>query len=338
MSQISPRILTLVGVGIGVSILTAISSFIYKRLRSKKEVIPIKWRKVGTLDQLYFIPIKSCRPIELDEAFCENLGLRKDDIKDRALMVIEKSGQVITSRTYPKMFKIIPKIVSRSELVLSAPGMEDTHFDYADLDTKSSVSTIKALIYGFHADVLECGEIYNKWFSQYILGEPEGLRLVYYPHQNATRPIGRFYKEGIYTKQDTGTFQDMSSFNLINNVSVDELNTRLRDDEQVPLLQFRSNFYVKNTGPAFAEDNWKWVRIGNEVVFRNIGPCYRCIVPNINPYTSERHPEGEPLKTLKTYRVFPGSKYDSPVMGIQLGLRNNGSVRKGDCVYVEETE
>ncbi|XP_055845848.1 mitochondrial amidoxime reducing component 2-like [Episyrphus balteatus] len=327
------RILTSIGIGVGVSVLSALSYFYYKR--SKKEVIPTKWKKVGIIDKLYFIPIKSCGPIELDEAVCENLGVRKDDIKDRALMVIEENGQVITARTYPQMFKIIPKILSRSELLLTAPGMEDLRFDYSTLDTSSKTSYIKGFLYGFYADVLECGEVYNKWFSEYILGKPEGLRLVYYPHEIATRPIGRFYKEGIYTKQDTGTFQDMSSYHLINNVSVDDLNTRLNPTDKVPLLQFRANFYIKNTGQAYDEDHWQWVKIGNEVVFRNIGPCYRCIVPNVNPYTSERHPNGEPLKTLKKYRVIPGSKFDSPGMGIQLGLRVGGNVKQGDSVYAQ---
>lgn len=323
------KVLTIVGVTIGVTIT---SYFLYKR--SKRETIPKKWKKVGVLDKLFIIPIKSCGPLELNEAFCEILSARKDDIKDRALMVIEESGQVITARTYPHMFKIVPKILSHSELLLTAPGMSDLQLDYSSLNKKTS-GKIQALIYGAKVDVLECGEIYNKWFSEFILKKSKGLRLVYYPHQNATRPIRHYYEEGVYTKRDTGTFQDMSSYHLINNVSVDDLNTRLNPNDKVPLIQFRANFYVKNEGPAFDEDTWQWIRIGDEVMFRNIGPCYRCILPNVNPFTAERHPDGEPFKTLKKYRLIPGSKFEFPGMGIQLGLRTIGSVKQGDPVYVE---
>lgn len=58
----------------------------------------------------------------------------------------------------------------------------------------------------------------------------------------------------------------------MNEGSVAELNSRL--DHVVTPLQFRPNFVVK--GPlAFEEDSWKWVRIGKNVIFRNIKPCTR---------------------------------------------------------------
>ncbi|XP_055911652.1 mitochondrial amidoxime reducing component 2-like [Eupeodes corollae] len=325
------KVMATIGVGVGMTVLSGLSFLYYKY--TKKEVIPTKWRQVGELDELYMYPIKSCGAVELDEAVCENLGIRKGDIKDRSLMIIEKSGQVITARTYPKMFQISPKIVGHSKLIFSAPGMKDLHFDFHALGDNSR-GDVEALIYGYTATVLDCGEIYHKWLSEYILGESEGLRLVYYPYSFPTRPIDKDYSEGVFTKQDTGTFQDISSYHLINNNSVEELNTRLK--EPVPFTQFRANFNIKTTGQPYEEDNWQWIRIGNDSIFRNIGPCYRCILPNINPYTATRHSEAEPLKTLKTYRVIPGAKSKSPGIGIQMGLRAQGLVRKGDCIFVED--
>lgn len=61
---------------------------------------------------------------------------------------------------------------------------------------------------------------------------------------------------------------------MMNESSLSDLNSKL--DEKVRALQFRPNFMVK--GPsAYAEDNWKWVRIGETVVFRNIKPCQRLV-------------------------------------------------------------
>ena len=69
-----------------------------------------------------------------------------------------------------------------------------------------------------------------------------------------------------------GALHDATSFMLINESSVAELNTRL--EKQVTPLQFRPNFVVK--GPiAFDEDNWKWIRIGKNVIFRSVKPCTR---------------------------------------------------------------
>lgn len=59
---------------------------------------------------------------------------------------------------------------------------------------------------------------------------------------------------------------------LINQGSIDELNRHM--DHVITPLQFRPNFVVK--GPkAYEEDHWNWVRIGDNVVFRNIKPCTR---------------------------------------------------------------
>lgn len=62
---------------------------------------------------------------------------------------------------------------------------------------------------------------------------------------------------------------------MINDQSVQELNTRI-EDAVIP-LQFRPNFVV-NGAKAFDEDNWKWVRIGDHLIFKYTGPCLRYII------------------------------------------------------------
>lgn len=62
--------------------------------------------------------------------------------------------------------------------------------------------------------------------------------------------------------------------------------------------------------------------------------CCRCIFTNIDPVTAERDPDGQPLKTLKTYRTFQKTG-ESPVMGVHLGVKVPGFVKLGDPVYVE---
>lgn len=67
----------------------------------------------------------------------------------------------------------------------------------------------------------------------------------------------------------------------------------------------------------------------------NLIHILRCIFTNIDPETGKRHPNGEPLKTLQSYRVFKNlDEPISPVMGIHLGVRVNGTVQLGDGVYV----
>lgn len=94
-----------------------------------------------------------------------------------------------------------------------------------------------------------------------------------------------------------GAYPDETSYSLMNEASITDLNTRL--DEPVTPQQFRMNFVVKGA-TAYEEDKWDWVKIGN-VILRNVRPCTRCIFTTIDPETGTKNANAEPLKTLKTY-------------------------------------
>lgn len=123
---------------------------------------------------------------------------------------------------------------------------------------------------------------------------------------------------------------------LFNESSLADLNGHI--DQPVTWLQFRPNFVVKGPeAPAFAEDDWRWIRIGQHVTFRNVMLCTRCIFTNIDPVTAQRNAQQQPLKTLKAYRtIWPGEA--SPCMGIHIGVRQTGGVALGDDVYVEDID
>ncbi|KAH8402296.1 hypothetical protein KR009_011092 [Drosophila setifemur] len=178
-----------------------------------------------------------------------------------------------------------------------------------------------------------CGDRFNKWFSQAILKKETGLKLVHYPYPKPVRVTSPDMKSMPFIRQeDSGTFNDATSYMLMNLASVDDLNTRLKNP--VDAQQFRGGFELKmDVKDPYAEDHWNWVRIGEDAVFRSVAPCTRCILPNINEQTGKRDPDGEPLKTLRSYRLF---NYSSPALGIHLGLRLPGKVKANDVVYVED--
>lgn len=86
----------------------------------------------------------------------------------------------------------------------------------------------------------------------------------------------------------------MTSYHLINDASVDELNTKLQNP--VSAYNFRPTIVI-NTAPL-AEKVWDWVKIG-DVVFRVAKPCTRCMLTTIDPETGIRDTNGEPLKCLR---------------------------------------
>jgi uncharacterized protein YcbX len=75
-----------------------------------------------------------------------------------------------------------------------------------------------------------------------------------------------------FSLNSQGALHDETSLMLMNNASVADLNSRL--DNEVTAAQFRPNFVVKDA-IAFDEDKWKWIKIGENVITKNVRPCAR---------------------------------------------------------------
>ena len=60
---------------------------------------------------------------------------------------------------------------------------------------------------------------------------------------------------------------------------------------------------MSDTYAGFCEDNWFYIKI-NGNVFRHASMCSRCVFTAVNPDDGSRNPDGEPLKTLKSFRYF----------------------------------
>lgn len=60
----------------------------------------------------------------------------------------------------------------------------------------------------------------------------------------------------------------------------------------------------------------------------------RCIFTNINPETGLRNPQREPFETLvKNRTIIPDQ---TPVMGIQMGIRVTGKISVSDDVFIND--
>uniref|UniRef100_A0A182QE47 MOSC domain-containing protein n=1 Tax=Anopheles farauti TaxID=69004 RepID=A0A182QE47_9DIPT len=302
------------GVG-GVALLSAGALLAKRRIENTP---PKQWRKAGELTELYVYPIKSCAPVVLQKVACVELGPRRNLLRDRIFMVTNADGKFVTARMKPKMVLVQPRFDERYEtMFLTAPGMAELRVDVRALVANPELA--RGTVWGESFPTVDCGPDAARWFSRYLLDKDEGYRLQYYPHEYTSRR-----KNG----SDTGALQDETSYMLFNEASVTDLNTRL--DNKVSALQFRPNFVVRGPEP-YAEDRWRWVRIG-DVVFRYEIPCLRCIFTTIDPASGVAHPDKEPLRTLKQYRQLP-SYGESPAFGIHLGVRRTGEVKVGDPVY-----
>ena len=184
-------------------------------------------------------------------------------------MVVTAAGEFITARKYPKMVLVQP-IIDGDIMALNAPGMHQIMIHFEVLKQKTPT---QAVVWDESVKVIDAGDGAAHWFSKYILEEESGLRLVYYPSTVPTRDVrvkNKVFDTAI--RDDTGSLHDATSYMLINESSVAELNTRV--ENSVEALRFRPNIVIKGPG-AYDEDKWDWIKIGDEVVFQNVKPCTR---------------------------------------------------------------
>jgi hypothetical protein len=63
---------------------------------------------------------------------------------------------------------------------------------------------------------------------------------------------------------------------IINEASVRDLRGKLPEESICTPLQFRPNFVATgNELKPYEEDEWKWVRIGDQAIFQCVKPCTR---------------------------------------------------------------
>lgn len=265
------------------TVVAGVASIYYNKKRIENTP-PKRWRRVGEINEIYVYPIKSCAPIRMSRVNCADLGPKRNLLRDRIFMVVNPDGKWVTARQKPKMVLIQPQFdEDHQKMTLSAPGMDNITIQVEKLFEEKSV---KGVVWGETVPTVDCGDEVAKWLSTYLLDKNEGYRLRFYPLDKTSRKK---------SDEDSGALHDETSYMLFNTATVEDLNTRL--DQKVTVLQFRPNFVVKGP-PAYAEDNWRWVKIGN-TVFKYVKPCLRCVFTNIDPEKGTSSADGQPLKMLK---------------------------------------
>ncbi len=230
------------------------------------------------VSEINIYPVKSLKGITVIEAEVEPRGLRSD----RRWLIVDKDGKFLTQRGLPKM-ATIGVAVSGNGLDVRADGFLPLRVDPIEGERVTALvwnSTSEAVAYDIET---------NEWFSD-VLGKK--VTLLYMPDA-AGRPVNpRFDRGG-----EMVSFADGYPLMLLGEASLAELNSRL--ERPLPMNRFRPNLVVSGS-KAFAEDDWKTIRIG-EAVFRSTKPCERCTITTVDQSRGEFDGK-EPLRTLTTFR------------------------------------
>ena len=263
-----------------------------------------------TLAHINLFPVKSCAPLTPDHAIVERRGLRGD----RRWMIVDAEGQFITSRKHPRLV-LIHAAFDHDSLLLDAPGMRRLRLSSDASAPRSSVTVWDDVVAALPA---QAGA--DAWISAYLGFAAHFVFMA----DDCVRPVDPTYAG----PGDQVSFADGFPLLLISQAALDQLNTRL--GSPVPMLRFRPSIVVANTMPH-AEDDWRAIRIG-DVAFDVVKPCVRCVLTTVDPATGEIDQNGEPLRTLISYRR--GDK--GVTFGQNLIPRGSGTIRVGDQVSIIE--
>ena len=241
-----------------------------------------------TVQSLHLHPLKSCAALTVSAALLIETGLEFD----RAWMVVDAEGGMLTQREHPRLALVQPTLRS-ADVVLRAPGMLALHLR---LDTVEQAT--RAQVWDDIVKAYDMGDLAAQWFSDFlgvtarlVRFDPEEKRL------SDPRWAGDIAAEN--------AFADGFPLLVTSRASLDGLNHRLAAQGQPPVTQqrFRPNLVLDGL-QAHDEDHLHELTIHTEqgpVVLRLVKPCARCSIPDVDPATAETgHAVGD---TLAAYRA-----------------------------------
>ncbi|KUG26438.1 flavodoxin reductase (ferredoxin-nadph reductase) family 1 [hydrocarbon metagenome] len=260
------------------------------------------------LSEIYIYPIKSIGGFSVDSAEATDRGFKYD----RRWMLVDNCNRFLTQRAVREMALLQTKITENSLVVFNKRSTSNE----IEIPLTPVNELSKAVLWDDTVDVIEYSSEINEWFSKQLNME---CKLTYMP-DNSERKVDKKFA----INNEITNLSDGYPFLILGQESLNLLNSKL--DEPLPINRFRPNL-VFTGGLPHDEDNWKQFSINN-IIFKPVKPCSRCVVTTIDQQTGEQ--STEPLKTLSTYRTI-----DNKVkFGMNLLHEGRGIVRTWDLLEI----
>lgn len=272
--------------------------------RFKVENLFLSREPLVKISRLFRYPVKSLRGLEVEYLELDDFG----PIGDRRWMIVDAKGRFVTQRKYPQL-ALLGLSEGDDGLEVAVPGA-GCHALQAGAESREVVvweDRVEALI-----DAGAASSALSGW-----LGEP--VQFVYMPDYSFRR-IDPVYVAG----SRRVSFADGFPFLVINQSSLDQLSGWV--GRSMDVRRFRPGILVSGAG-AFAEDGWSGLRIGT-LMIDLVKPCARCVMTTVDPDQGSRDPEGEPLKTLRSYR----NSESGILFGVNGVHRHSARIQVGDEV------
>ena len=270
------------------------------------------------LGSVHRYPVKSARGERLDEASVEPWGLAGD----RRWMVVDPDGLALTAREVHPLLLLHPEITAAG-LRVRAAGAAPLDVAVPDPGRQVPVRLWRSELTAAHAEEADA------WLGE-VLGRP--ARLVHLDDPTR-RPVSAEYA----APDDRVSFADGYPLLVTTTASLAALNDVVLERSQgahepLPMTRFRPNVVVDGV-PAWAEDDWRRVRIGG-VDFRAVKGCARCVITTLDPGTAEGGKE--PIASLARIRRWDGATWFGTNLVPDLPDGRPVTIREGDAVEVLE--
>ena len=257
---------------------------------------------------LWRYPVKSCRGHAHAQLTLGPRGFHGD----RRWMIVDPDGRFITQRQHPEMIKVHTWLESTTET------LSLKHKNELIVTTRPPASQPTQTVTVWHDSCLaqsaspQVNETLSAWFQRPVT-------LVYFPDDQERQVDLTYARRG-----DQVGFADGFPILLTSESSLMALNQHL--SPPIEMERFRANLIITGA-EAFAEDDWREVRIGG-VTFEVAKPCARCVIPSINLDTAQKEPHV--LEGLRTHRL----RDHKVIFGQNLIHRGKGTLRVGDQVEI----
>jgi uncharacterized protein len=259
------------------------------------------------ITDLYIYPVKSLAGIAVHEAYALTAGFRHD----RRWMLTDHNHQFMTQRAFPEMAQISVQV-----------DEDFITFKHKNLSHKMSVSSVEnhpQEVKVWDDVALACDtDLYtNQWLSDMLHHKVRLMRLKDdQSRSHLSSATGAVYHVSL---------ADGYPYLLVSDKSLDQLNEKL--DKPVSVLRFRPNIVV-TAAHAHEEDNWNEIHTP-AAQFKNIKPCGRCIMVNVDPEQGLMTGK-EPLSVLSSYR----KSGNSVLFGTNMICIQEGIVKKNEYITV----
>lgn len=318
-------------------LLPIVTYLIYQRTTKSKSTTPLP--PPTEITQLMIYPIKSCHGISVPSVRLLPTGLELD----RQWMWTTSDFKFLTIRNLSKMTLIRPSYDAEADtLTVTAPAPDgsgkDLKFEIPAYPTQewlaSNTDIVEATVWSTetdaHAYQKELTEPFNAFFDQEV-------RLVYKsPYSKTPRPLVSNGAKEVLGRDASTMWADLMPVLVGSEKSIDELNSRLKEAEnlEIPITRFRPNIIVRGHEP-WAEDSWKTLRIAPKSAswLQKLGfegltldvtqRCARCQVPNVDTETGEKN-QKQPWDLLMKYRRIDEGITYKPCFGMLCVPRGSG--------------